>query len=173
VRRGGIAATIVAGLVAAGLALFAATRTWLVEPGLRPAPLPPLPVARTGGALVPALTASAVVGLAAVLALLATRGRARLAVAAVVVAAGAGITASALYGFFAYAEVNAWPIAAAAGGLGLLAVGVHALRRSPGWPAMGTRYERAAATDDDEPRDAAGLWDAIDRGQDPTRRNPS
>lgn len=172
-RRAGIAATIVTGLAAAGLALFAATRTWLVEPGLRPAPLPPVPVARTGGSLVPALTASAVVGLAAVLALLATRGRARLVVAGVVIASGAGTVAAALYGFCVYADVNAWPVVAGLGGLGLLAVGIRALRRSPDWPAMSTRYERTATTDDESPRDSAELWDAIDRGQDPTRRKPS
>src|SRR5690606_8421929 len=57
----------------AGLAAFAATRTWSVETTAR-GPLPGLRAAHTGGELLPWLPALALAGLAGAGALLATRG---------------------------------------------------------------------------------------------------
>ncbi len=90
-----------------------------------------------------------VVVLAAVGAILATKGWVRRAVAAVTVALGllmlTGGTAMAI-----------------AAGLLIVAGGVIAFVKAPGWPTMGARYERKQDTD---------MWSAIDRGEDPTARN--
>lgn len=80
-----------------------------------------------------------------------------------------------------------WPWASALGGLLLLCAGLLALSYSPQWPAMSGRYERTGrheragrrgaprprprrggdgpGLDPDEPGD---LWQALDRGEDPT-----
>ncbi|GAA2352832.1 TIGR02234 family membrane protein [Streptomyces violaceusniger] len=76
-----------------------------------------------------------------------------------------------------------WPWVAAAGGVLLLLAGVLALGYGRHWPAMSGRYERAgtagtvgtagrgrtrrgaAASDPDRPEE---LWQALDRGEDPT-----
>jgi uncharacterized membrane protein (TIGR02234 family) len=67
----------------------------------------------------------------------------------------------------------AWPLLATAGGLALLAAGAGALLRSRRWPAMSARYDAPAATPAAAPQPAAApapnaVWDALDRGQDPT-----
>ena len=57
-------------------------------------------------------------------------------------------------------------------GSGAAPAGVTARGRR--WPAMGARYERSATADRpapagaDRPRAPAEIWDAIDRGTDPT-----
>ena len=69
-----------------------------------------------------------------------------------------------------------WPLVAALGGVLLAAGGLGVVLRSRRWPTMSARYERrgprradparAAATP--RPASDAALWDALDRGQDPT-----
>jgi hypothetical protein len=56
-------------------------------------------------------------------------------------------------------------LAAVAGGTCTVAGGAWAAWRGPGWTRMSSRYERAAAVDDSP----HALWDALDRGEDPTR----
>ncbi|GAB3984469.1 hypothetical protein GCM10027615_72100 [Plantactinospora veratri] len=106
-------------LVGAGLAVFAATRTWSVELTARPAPLPPGRVTRTGGDLLPWLPALALVGLAAAGAVLGTRGIGRRLVGGVLALLGIGVAAGAGYaGFGAGGELSAgWPLLCALGGL--------------------------------------------------------
>jgi hypothetical protein len=102
-----------------------------------------------GAALADGGGLSAVVVLAAVGALVATKGWLRRAIAVVVI--GLGV----------YAAVNG-SIMAILAGLLIVAGGVVALVTCPKWPVMGSRYERASKTDDTD------LWSAIDRGHDPT-----
>jgi uncharacterized membrane protein (TIGR02234 family) len=54
-----------------------------------------------------------------------------------------------------------------------------AVRRGRGWPSMGSRYERPGVPRtpaEDRPqyigpsRSDVAMWDALDRGEDPTRR---
>jgi uncharacterized membrane protein (TIGR02234 family) len=188
---------LVAGLcaVGGGLALFAAGPDWVTLTAARGAPLPDVVVGVTGRSLEPLVPGLGIVGLAGVVGLLATRAVGRLAVAALVTLAGVGVLVTALTrlgppgeaairtlledsgrsGVTAGAALSAttapaWPLLAAAGGLLLAAGGAVALARSRRWPAMGARYEtpaarRAAA----RPRTDAALWDALDRGDDPTR----
>lgn len=179
-RRRELIIAVVACAVGAGLALFAATRTWSVEVVSRPAPLPALREARTGSALLPWLPAVAAVGLAGTGALLATRGVARRVVGLVLLLVGVVLGAAGGYGLLgldrgaAGAVAMAWPGLTACGGLLAAAGAVATLARGGRWPAMGARYERAAARragaaepgrSADDPR---SLWDALDRGEDPT-----
>jgi uncharacterized membrane protein (TIGR02234 family) len=67
-----------------------------------------------------------------------------------------------------------WPLIAVVGGLLVLAGGLGAILRSRRWPAMSARYEAPATfpADRPSPRETRldGLWEAIDRGDDPTAR---
>lgn len=158
----------------AGLALFAATRSWAVELTVRPAPLPAVRVVRTGADLVPWLPAVAVVGLAGAGAVIATRGVARRAVGVLLLALGLGVAAGGGYGL-ALADGVAWPALGVVGGLLVAAGGALTLAWGRRWPTMGARYERVA-TGAPGPGDAASRdersmrqsWDALDRGEDPT-----
>lgn len=155
-------------LAGAGLALFAATRTWAVEVTPRPAPLPPLRTAQTGANLMPWLPALAVVALAGAGALPATRRAARTAVGVLLLGAGLGIVTGGGLGLAA--DVTAvWPGLCLAGGLAVTAAAAGAVVRGHRWPAMGTRYERAGrAPATSRAATITELWDALDRGEDPT-----
>jgi uncharacterized membrane protein (TIGR02234 family) len=172
-------------LAGAGLALFAATRTWAVEVTPRPGVLPDLREARTGADAVGWLPALAVAELAGAGALLATRGVARRMLGAVLVLAGAGMVAGAAYGLAtvdrgaAGGSAAAWPVLCLVGGLVAAAGGALTLARGHTWPAMGTRYERTgtgtgtvdrpgAADPQAGPAATRQAWDALDRGEDPT-----
>lgn len=174
-------------LVGAGLALFAATRTWSVEITIRPAPLSPLRDARTGGGLLPWLPALGLVGLAAAGALLATRGVGRRLVGGLLLVVGLGVAAGGGYGLLGLNGGNtnpAWPVLCGLGGLVAAAAGVVTAGRGDTWPAMGARYERVrAGARGTAPGGSAGAgpaggrveagrtvaaWDALDRGEDPT-----
>jgi hypothetical protein len=146
----------------AGLALFAATRTWTVDVVTRPEPLPPIRTPRTGGDLLPWLPPLAVVGLAGSGAVVATRRWARRWIAVLLLLVGLGVAAGGAYGL---TETTAWAVACVAGGLSLAAGGAFAAVRGASWPGLGTRYERAARRPADGPTAA---WDALDRGEDPT-----
>jgi hypothetical protein len=130
--------------------LFAVTRVWSVQVTARPG-LSDLRVARSGAALLPWLPALALVGLAAVGALLATRGWARRAVGGLLMlvggatAAGVGVARAGLVTGAAGAGGTVWPVAAAAGGVLLIVGGWWSVRDGHRWPAMGARYERPAA----------------------------
>ncbi len=182
-----MALAVLACAAAAGLALYAASRAWVIEIEARPAPLSPITTPRTGGSLVPAVPALALVALAAAGAIVATRGRARLAVGALLVAAGVGMAAAAS-SVLGRAGVEAgWAVVAITAGVIVAGVGLVAIRLGRFWPGMGEKYERgpgrAAPGDHERPEIAGtstesnvsdntsdtGLWDAIDRGEDPTK----
>jgi uncharacterized membrane protein (TIGR02234 family) len=187
---------VVACVVAAGLALFAASRTWVVEVRPRPAPLPAVSVPRTGGDLAPVLPSLAFVALAGASGLVAARGRGRSVVGVLLVAAGVGMAAAAIVGGAqsvgsaalagggtAEGESLApfWAGAGALAGAAVAAVGGLALRRGASWPAMGTAYERrpprpaheGAGEQADDQADDQDMWDALDRRIDPTGDNTS
>ncbi|MGW1229016.1 TIGR02234 family membrane protein [Streptomyces sp. NPDC002530] len=139
--------------------------------------------------------ALAIVGLAALVAVFAVRGTARLAVSGLLALSGLGAALSAYLGASDSSALDekaaqttgdtaatihalghtAWPFVTAAGGLLILAAGLVALRCGSRWPTMSGRYERdgtprprkaTRAPDPDRPED---LWKALDRGEDPTR----
>jgi hypothetical protein len=158
--RRGLTLAVVACAAAALLVLVVSGRTWAVEVTPRPAPLPELRIAHTGGALRPWLPALGWVALAGAGALLAIRGIARRMVGGLLVLAGGVIVVGALS-----IGVGGWPVLAAVGGLAVAVAGVLAVRYGGRWPAMGARYERATRHEGPQ-----RLWEALDRGEDPTAR---
>jgi hypothetical protein len=61
-----------------------------------------------------------------------------------------------------------WRPLAAVGGLAVLAAGVVVAWRGPRWPAMSSRYSRAAGAERQPVADPAALWESLSRGVDPT-----
>lgn len=156
-------------VVGGGLALFAATRVWVVEVTPRGGGLSDQRTLRTGAQSAAWLPAVAVVGLAGAGALLATRGVVRRGVGGLSVLLGAAVAlgAAASAGTADPGRL-AWPVLAALGGVATVAGGVLAALYGHRWPVMGARYERRPA---DQPRGAdptRSAWDALDRGEDPT-----
>ena len=183
-RRGLVTAVLLCAL-GAGLVIVATAQTWLALrfPGVLP--LPERRVDIRGTVLVPGARALAFVGLAGVAALPAARGRGRQLVGAVVAVAGAGAAAVVVRalgdpgGALAAARTGTgfagsgrlgfggWPYVALVGALMLLAAGALAVARGRTWPALGARYEPPTAGTDATPPEPS-LWDALDRGDDPT-----
>ena len=145
-------------LAGAAVVLLAVGRAWTqVE-----VPAGPLADARTvavtGTDLAPGVRALGLVGLAGVVALLATRTTGRLVVGGLLAAAGVGVVASVLGTDLTGASLReagvpgaavpvgstAWPAVAALGGGVLSLVGIVAVLRGRSWPAMGARYEAPA-----------------------------
>lgn len=155
---------VAACVIGAGLALFAVSRTWLEVVSVRPAPLPPVHELKTGSALYPWLPALGLVALAGAGALLATRGLVRAAVGVLLLLCGFGLIAGA-----AGHLPGGWPVTTALGGLLVAGAGGLALARGRRWPALGARYDRPAGATARAPKSGAELWDALDRGDDPTR----
>lgn len=174
---------VAAGLCLAGaaLVLVAVSRSWLTY-RFGTAPLPTREVDVTGAQLARGARVLGLVGLAGVAALPATRGHARTAVGALLTAAGAGVIAVVARVLLDPAQalldngppdthlagapdLGGWPYAAILGGLLLLAAGLLAVVRGRRWQGLSARYDAPAET----PRPGeASLWDALDRGEDPT-----
>jgi uncharacterized membrane protein (TIGR02234 family) len=166
-------------LVGAAAVLLAVSRSWLTY-RFGQAPLPTRTVEVSGADLARGARVLGLVGLAGVAALPATRGRARTAVGLLLTAAGAGVVAvvvrvladptGALEGTGAAdvtsPDLGGWPFVAILGGLLLVAAGLLVAVRGRGWAALAAKYDAPA---EQTPPGEASLWDAIDRGEDPTR----
>jgi hypothetical protein len=100
-------------------------------------------------------SALALVALAGAAAALAARGWTRRLVGVVLCTTG---VASVVLG----AAAPAW--AAVAGGLAVAVGGVWVVWRGPGWTRLSGRYDRGSPPSDSP----HALWDALDRGEDPT-----
>jgi uncharacterized membrane protein (TIGR02234 family) len=174
--------TLLACLAGAGLAVYAATRTWSLEVVPRPG-LSDLRTARTGADVQPWLVGLALVALAGTGALLATHGRVRRGLGALLALAGAGVVIGAITGRAGLDSGSAgllWPVVCVAGGAVIIAGGVTAARLGHRWPRMSARYDRRPSPPPPEtPRaatarpaaadaDHRATWDALDRGDDPT-----
>jgi hypothetical protein len=172
-----LAVAVLACAAGAGLVLLAASRTWSVTQVIRPAPQPQTQTTHTGVSIIPWIDAVALVGLAGAGALLATRGRARTVVGVLLIIAGIGVLGGGIDAAATASHVQpVWPVLCSVGGLAICYGGLIAVLRGRGWPAMGRRYERPIS----EPveyverggpsRSDVAMWDALDRGEDPTRR---
>ncbi|GAA2880248.1 Trp biosynthesis-associated membrane protein [Nonomuraea rubra] len=147
--------------------------------------------APTGGDLGPALTPVALAGLAGVVAVLATKGAGRRLVGALLALCGAGAAAATwaalsgdnvtgwlreqnvLHGAtdLPWEIAPLWPAVAAAGALLMVAGGIVAAVRGSRWAGMSARYDRGAGPHPEakaQVSDDRALWDALDRGDDPT-----
>ena len=170
-------AAVVACPAGAALTLYAVTRVWSVRVEQRPG-LSDLRTEQTGADVQPWLIGLALVALAGAGALLATRGVARRVLGVLLVLAGAGIGAGAVLARAgldpgaAGAAGTVWPLACVLGGVAVVAGGVVTVRHGHRWQAMSSRYDRrpAAPAEKEEAPDGRALWDALDRGEDPTTR---
>lgn len=182
-----LAATVLLCAAGAGLAAYGVTRTWSEIVTARPG-LSSLRDLRTGAEVAPWVIGLALVALAGAGALLATRGVARRLLGGLLALVGAGVSAGAVVGRAglevgtAGAGAVGWPVVCVLGGLMILLGGLAAARSGHEWPAMGARYERRPAAVDqtgvdqpgadrvDQRVDTRAVWDALDRGDDPTAR---
>jgi uncharacterized membrane protein (TIGR02234 family) len=176
--------SVLACLAGAGLTLYAVTRVWSVQVETRPG-LSDLRTEQTGAESQPWLIGLALVALAGAGALLATRGTVRRGLGVLLTVIGAGI---AVGGVMARLTVDAGdagaaallgPVASVLGGAVVAVGGVLAARHGHRWSAMSSRYERSTvppatpqpvARSVPDETDTRSLWDALDRGDDPTIR---
>src|SRR5262249_45014896 len=150
------------------------SRTWRVGSGQGTVPLPDDRL--TGTELLPWLPAVALVGLAGAGALLAIRGRWRSALGVLLAVAGLLLATAGVYGAATAGGQAGYPVLLGLGGLLLGYGGGRALLRGASWPALGSRYDRPAPEPVDyiersgPSRSDVAMWDALDRGEDPTNR---
>lgn len=161
--RRGFVLVVVACAVASAVVLVGASRTWSEVVTQRAAPFPPVTTKHTGAGLQPWLPALAIVGLAGAGALVALRGRLRAILGVLLAIAGVAIAVLSL------TTVSLWSAVCAAGGVLIALAGLATVANHKAWPAMGARYERPPAKTERKPVSQADLWDALDRGEDPTK----
>lgn len=199
-NRRSIAVALLLGVVGAAVVLTAGSLTW--QHGSTGFGDGTMRVSVSGSTVTGLPGALAMVGLAALVAVFAVRGAARVVVAGLLALCGVGVIAAALLATgdtaaLAEAAANATgltrasvegrtgtagPVVSAVGGLLVLAAGLVALLRSRDWPGMSSRYDRdgaAPARPAHRPRRAEfdpdrpeDLWKALDRGEDPTAGDP-
>ena len=172
--------------------LVGAGREWVLVEVAGSALLPDRQVAVDGTDLAPGLRALGLVGFAGVPALAASRGRGRFLVGLVVLLTGLGVLAVTVrllasgLGELALlttvvrdagaadgagTDPTLWPYVTALGGLLLAAAGLLVMVRGPRWAALGRRYDAPAPAPAPESAAAVAerdLWEALDRGEDPT-----
>jgi uncharacterized membrane protein (TIGR02234 family) len=184
---------VLLGLASGTLAAVAGARPWVVDAGASSASDPLGLVADAGE--MPLASALSLVVLAAWGVLLVTRGRVRRVVAVVGLLAALGLAATVVTGWLTLpdqvldamtaqqpgvdglgTETAGWFWGAATGALGSVVATALAVRWSPRWPEMGSRYDApgdGAPTTESRSDDGADtshldLWKAMDEGRDPT-----
>src|SRR4051794_3484302 len=173
-------------------ALLISLRHWQTISLERPVPLHEVVFGVPGRTIDSAPTAFALVALAGVVAVLATRGFVRRLIGGVLVVAGAGLVWRALASAAAVSSGRArllvadkrssvdltgltphasahplWPALTVLCGLSVTAAGVLLAWRGHHWQVMSARYE-APDPERDRARAATTMWSALDRGEDPT-----
>ncbi|MGE0818578.1 MAG: Trp biosynthesis-associated membrane protein [Candidatus Nanopelagicales bacterium] len=187
-RRGYRTALVLLG-AAAALLFLGYAQVW-VSAVVAQEGLPSLAVELKGREVQPAASASAILALAGVAGLIATRRVGRAVTGVLLVVEGLIALVGALWfglgaddradvlrlvsdkaGVDVQADlaVRPWWLVVAVGGLLVVVVGVLAVLRGGTWPVMGRRYER---TEGEAPASAAAgsasAWDQLDQGVDPT-----
>jgi len=187
VRDRSFGPAVLLGLGGAVLAAVASGRDWASARG--DAAGVEVSAAVAGSDTAPLALALSLVALAAWGALLVLRGRVRRVVAGLGALAAAGVLAAVVERFdgaqddaleavraagatgdVTGASLTGWYWAAGLGALLTLAALVVAGVRSPGWPAMGSRYDAPAARREQQTAEPSeqDLWRALDEGHDPT-----
>jgi uncharacterized membrane protein (TIGR02234 family) len=192
-RYGPYASALLLDLFGAGGALLASTRSWQTVTTPRPAPLRDDVLDLSGRTVDAAPTALALVALAGVVAVLATRGVVRRVVGGVLALAGIGLVWRAVASSSAvsvrrsrtlvtdrhktvdastvvpHVDTHAlWPVITLVCGVFVLASGALIAWRGHRWQVMSARYDAAPEPEADASKAAATLWTALDRGEDPT-----
>ncbi|RNL86498.1 Trp biosynthesis-associated membrane protein [Halostreptopolyspora alba] len=176
------------GTLAGAAALLAATgQTWAVARVGAAGPTAAAEVNLAGDDTAPVAAAIGWVALAALAALLATKGWARRGLG-VLLTAFAGVAlldvwtgtrpAALVRAVAARATTEGdvsgpalepgWPLLAAFGAVLLLGAGATTAIRGAAWPGMGSRYDRHSAPATVRAGDPAELWKSLDSGADPT-----
>lgn len=192
--RGKAVAALVA-LAGAGLILLSAGRGWAKGEVTSPVRLA---IEASGSSLTGVPTALGLAGLAGAIALFAVRRIGRYLVGLVMLAAGGGTvvavlgatahldtkalaraatqTVGASSSQIGSVSTTFWPYLAIAGGILLAMAGLFTLVRGREWSGLSNKYERegastaprAQAEPDGGPASSRELWDALNRGSDPT-----
>jgi uncharacterized membrane protein (TIGR02234 family) len=190
-RYGPLALALLLDLLGAGATLLVATRHW--QTISTPTPLRDDVLDVSGRTVDTAPTALALVALAGVVAVFATRGVLRRVVGGVLVLAGLGLIWRAAAAASAVGVQRAralvaehhttvevsrltphvathplWPALTVCGGVLVAAAGAAIAVWGHRWVVMSTRYEAAPTPQADATKAAASLWNALDRGEDPT-----
>lgn len=175
-------------VLGAGLALLASPQAWVQAQAAAGAGAGRVLLSASGAELTPAVSGLGLVGLAGSVAVIAVSGWARLVTGALLVGAGVGITWSCvaltadLTGALASqsrlpagatltpgaATASAWPWLALVGGVLLALSGLLVAVRGRRWPGMSRRYEAPGAVAAAAGKDPRAVWEALDRGEDPT-----
>lgn len=180
-------------VIGAGGALLVSLRPWQTVVTHRPRPFADTVLHVSGRTVDAGPTALAVVALAGLVAVLATRGVARRIVGVLLTVAGVGLVwrSAADAGAIGTARAQAlaaakhpgialgthvdvhpqWAILSAICGVFVVAAGALVALRGHRWVGMSSRYE-APVGNDERARADATMWAAIDRGDDPTRAGP-
>lgn len=192
-RHAAFATALLLDLLGAAAALLVSTRAWQTVTTPQPAPRHDDVLDLSGRTVDAAPTALALVALAGVVAVLATRGIVRRIVGGILAIAGAGLLWRAIASSSAVstrrartlvsehhrtvdvsgvvphiATHGAWPVLTVVGGVLVAASGALIAWRGHRWRAMSARYETPPTTGTNETKAAATLWTALDRGEDPT-----
>lgn len=195
--RARLAGALALVLVGGAGALLASGRAWQTVVVPRPRPFADAIVDVSGRTLEPALAALAVVALAGVVAVLATRGTARRIVGGLVAAVALAIGWQGIAGLQAVSGSRArslvadartgagldpsrtphitvqaaWPALVLGCALAVLAAGAAIAVWGHRWAALSGRYEAPETrADADRQRAQVSLWNALDSGDDPTTR---
>jgi uncharacterized membrane protein (TIGR02234 family) len=180
-------------LLGGAATLLIATRTWQTATTPRPAPLGDDVLSLSGRTIDAAPTALALVALAGVVAVLATRDVVRRVVGAVLALTGVALIWRAVESAGVISTRRArelvienhktvdvssavphvqthgvWPALTVVCGVLIAAAGTLIAWRGHSWQAMSSRYEAPPAQDVDASKAAATLWSKLDRGEDPT-----
>lgn len=194
--RAEFAVALLLDLIGGALTLIFATRTWQTIRVSREAPLHVLSLDLTGRKIDSLPTALALVALAGVVAVLATRGVWRRIVGTLLALAGIGIVVSAIAHRNGVSATRAqdllqaalpsvgpandaigmgrvsaaWWVLTVVCGVLIAVAGALIARRGQSWAGMSAKYDRPTSVDPE--RDAAkrdaSFWSALDRGDDPT-----
>ena len=185
-----LAGAVLLCLVGAFLVLVGAGRDWVVVDVAGNGLLPPRRLGVEGAELVAGVRALGLVGLAGVVALAATRRWGRVVVGVLLAVVGVGVLLSVVGtdlaaeaarsasvgeagGTAGDARTTLWSPVTAFGGLLLVAAGTLVAVRGRRWAGLGRRYDAPAARPAPAaPVGDAQLWEALDRGEDPTAADP-
>lgn len=176
-------------LTGAALVLLASGRPW-ARAVLRQPPLPAVGLTVNGRSVAPVVAALGLVGLGGAVAGVASRGTWRAVTGVLLALAGAGVVVASLQvrldlprairpaaerisGIRGVtvpaAQATAWPSVSAVGGAILCGAGALTVVRGRRWTTLSSRYDAPGADLPPGPQDPAEIWDALDRGHDPTR----
>ncbi len=170
-------------LLGSAMVLLTVSRTWFSYADGQQLTIDAVRTSVRGSRIVSGAQALGYVGLAGVVALAATRHWGRVLVGVLVLASGVGVvvvvgralgdgisTRALPAGLAATgsATTSGWAWLTIVGGLLLVLSGALVAARGRSWAALNASYQAPAARPVEPPVTDKGVWDALDRGEDPT-----